>query len=96
MVEFLWKAISVIINHRILSSIQFHDTLHGFCAGRGTGTATLEENLLQQPISMRETVFHSILLDLRKAYDALYRDPCLDILAWCVVGPRTLRILYIY
>ena len=43
-----------------------------------------------------EMGFHSIFLNLRKAYDALYRDPCLDILAWYVVGPRTLRILYIY
>ena len=36
-------------------------------------TATLGENLLQQLNVMRETVFHAIFLDLRKAYDALDR-----------------------
>ena len=65
--EFLWKAISGIINRQILSSVQFHDALHGFCAGIGTGTATLEGKLLQHIISMRETVLHSIFLNLRKA-----------------------------
>ena len=53
LVEVLWKAISNIINLWLSSSIQFHDALNEFCAGRGMGTATLEENLLQQLISMR-------------------------------------------
>ena len=42
LVGVLWKAISGIINLQILSPVQFHDALHGFCAGRGIGTATLE------------------------------------------------------
>ena len=62
LVEVLWKEISGIINIRILSSIQLYDALHGFNAGRGTGTATLEANISQQLISMREMVLHSILL----------------------------------
>ena len=45
---------------------------------------------------MRETVLHSIFLDLRKAYDALDRDRCLDILAGYGVGPRTLHVLRKY
>ena len=73
LVEFLWKAISGIINRRLSSSIQFHDALHGFCALRGVGTTTLEANLLQQIIAMRDTVLHAIFLDLSKAYDALDR-----------------------
>ena len=52
LVEVLWKVISGIINHRISSSIQFHDALHGFRMGRGTGNATLQAKLLQQLISM--------------------------------------------
>ena len=74
LVELLWKAISGIINFRILYFIKFYDALHGFCMGRGTGTTTLEGNMLRQLISMRETVLHSIFLDLKKAYNALYRD----------------------
>ena len=53
LVEVLWKAISGIINFRILSSIQFYDALHGFHLGRVTGTATLEANLLHQIIVMK-------------------------------------------
>ena len=60
LVEVLWKAISGIVNHRILSSIQFHDALNGFGAGRGMGTYTFEYNLLHQIIAMMEAVLHSI------------------------------------
>ena len=64
LVDFLWKAISGIINLRILYSIQFHDAIHGFRTGRWMGTAPLKAKLLQQLISIRETVLHSIFLDL--------------------------------
>ena len=45
---------------------------------------------------MRKAVLHYIFLDLRKAYDALNRDRCLDILDWYGVGPRTLHTLHKY
>ena len=64
MVEVLWKAIYGIINFWISSSIQFHDSLHGFCAGRGIVTTTIEDNLLHNLISMMDTVLHSIFLDI--------------------------------
>ena len=47
LVEVLWKVVAVILNRRLTSSNTFHDELHGFWAGRGTGTATLEAKLLQ-------------------------------------------------
>ena len=96
LVEVLWKAISGIINRRILSSIQFHNALYGFLVGRGTGTATLGENLLQQLIAMRDTVLRPIFLSLRKAYNVLYRYLFLDILVGYGVGPMTLHILQTY
>ena len=40
LVEVMWKVVAVILNRRLTSSIAFHDVLHGFRAGRGTGTAT--------------------------------------------------------
>ena len=94
--EVLWKLISEIINFHISYSVQFHDSLHGFCTGRETGTSTLKAKLLQQLIAMRNMVIHSILLDLHKAYDVLDRDSCLDILAGYGVGPRTLHVLWKY
>ena len=42
LVEVMWKVVAVILNRRFTSSITFHNVLHGFWAGRGTGTATLE------------------------------------------------------
>ena len=60
--------------------ITYHDLLHGFRVGRGTGTATLKAKLLQQLAAMREEVLYVIFLDLHKAYDALDRSRCLEIL----------------
>ena len=64
--------------------------------GRGTGTSTLEANLIHRIIAKRDTVLHYIFLDLKKAYDALDREHCLDILAGYGVGPRKISILRTY
>ena len=64
--------------------------------GCGTGDATLEVKLLQQVADLREAVFHTISLDLHKAYDALYRSKCLDILEGYGVRPRSFRLLCRY
>ena len=45
-VEVMWKVVAAILNLRLTVCITFHDFLHGFRAGRGTGTATLEAKLL--------------------------------------------------
>ena len=47
LVEVVRKVVAAILNRRFTSSITYHDTLHGFRAGRSTGTATLEAKLLQ-------------------------------------------------
>ena len=46
-VDVLWKTVVNLLNRRLTAAISFHDTLHGFWAGRGTGTAALEAKLLQ-------------------------------------------------
>ena len=45
---------------------------------------------------MRETVLYDIFMDLQKAYDALERDRCLEIIAAYWVCPRSLRLLWTY
>ena len=45
--ELVWKAVAVIINHHFTAFITYHNSLHGFRAGRGTGTTTLKVKLLQ-------------------------------------------------
>ena len=71
LVEVMWKLVAAILNSRLTASITYHDFLHGFWAGCGIGTATLEAKLLQQLAALREEVLYVILLDMSKAYDAL-------------------------
>ena len=47
LVEVIWKVVAAIFNRLLTASITFHYFLHGFRAGCGTGTATLEAKLLQ-------------------------------------------------
>ena len=86
----------MILNCRLISFITFHDVLHGFREGRGTGTATLEAKLLQQLTAMRKEVLYVIFLDLTKEYDALDRSRCLGILEGYGVGPGARRLLQNY
>ena len=48
LVEVMGKVVAAILNFWLTASITFHDFLHGFWAGHGTGTTTLEAKLLQQ------------------------------------------------
>ena len=96
LVEVLWKTNTGIINQRLTLDTGYHNMLHKFQAGRGTGNITLEENLIQQVTARRKAVIHEVLLDPQKAYCALDREMCLDILYGYIVGSRTIGILRIY
>ena len=94
--EVMWKAVAVILNRRFTASIIYHNSLHRFWSGCGTGTATLEVKMIQNFSALRESVLRAIFLDLNKAYDSLYRYRCLDILEGYDMGPRSLRLLRRY
>ena len=96
LVEVMWKAVAAILNRRLTASITFHDFLHGFLAGRGTGTVTLDAKMLQKLATLREEVLYMIFLDLHKAYDALDRSRCLDILEGYGMGAQARRLLQTY
>ena len=95
LVEVMWKVVADILNCRFTASISYHDFLHGFRAGRGTGTTTLEAKLLQQLVALREEVLYVIFLDL-KAYDALDRSRCLKILEGYGVCHKARKLLHKY
>ena len=84
---------AAILHCRLTTSITYHEFLHGFWLGRGTGTSTLEAKLLQQLAAMREEVLYVIFMDLTNAYAALERYRILEILEWYGVGPRARRLL---
>ena len=74
LVEVMWKVVAAILNRRLTVSITYHNFLHEFREGCGTGTANPEAKLLQQLAALREEVLYMIFLDLHKAYDALDRS----------------------
>ena len=56
LMEVVWKVVEVINNQRLTASITYHEFLHGFRAGSGTGTTTLEAKLRHKLAAMREEV----------------------------------------
>ena len=71
MLEVVWKVVEVVINNQIKSVIQFHNVLHGFCAGRGAGNAIMDLKLVQELESVYQYLLFLLFLDLSKAYDNL-------------------------
>ena len=96
LVEVLWKTVMGILNRCLVAAIQFHNNLHGFCTVRGTGTTSLESNMLQQFMDMREEFLYEISLYIHKAYDALYSNRFIDILEVYGVFPWYLCLLCRY
>ena len=80
LIEVLWKAATSLLNQRLTAAITFHDVLHGFWEGGGTGTAGIEANLLQHLTAIREALLFEVLLDLQRAYGNLDRYRCLKII----------------
>ena len=92
----LCNTLTGILNFHLAAAIQFHDTLHGFCMGRGARTTSLEDNLLQQFMATREEVLYEGFKDLHKTYDALDCDHSLEILSVHGMGPRAICLLVRY
>ena len=67
--ETIWKVMEAIIDNRLLASIQFHDALHGFRVGRGTGTATTKINISQELARVNQYPLFLVFLELMKAHN---------------------------
>ena len=93
LLEPIWKLTSAIINARLMTHIRFHDDLHGFLPGRGTGTAGLEAKLEAQLAYRTGHPLYHVFLDFTKAYDSLDRARTLTILTDYGVGPNIIRLL---
>ena len=79
--EIVWKVVEVMIYNHIKTVVQFHDFLHRFCAGRGTGTAIMELKIVEYLASVDQDPLFLVFLDLRKSYDILDRWRLLQLLA---------------
>ena len=93
--EPFWKAVDILIDKRI-KIIRFHDSIHGFLGGRGTGTEIIEAKLAQQLAYIKQAPFYEIFLDLRKAFNAMDMNRCLLILKCYGVEPNIPRLVKLF
>jgi hypothetical protein len=79
-----------------LNAFDLHYSLHGCRDKRGTGTARIEAKLAQQLAHLEQAPFYGVFLDLKKAFDSMDRERCLLILEGYGVGPRMIRLIWIF
>jgi hypothetical protein len=85
----VYKLALTTVTCRLAGGIEFHDAVHGFRAGRGTGTAVIELKLLTQCTNeCRARNLCAVFLDLQKACHTLDQERTLEILEGCGVGPN--------
>ena len=80
LLEVVCKVMEMVIDNRINLVVQFHDVLHGFCAGRGTGTTIMELKLAQYLSNVEQDPLFLVFLELMKAHDNLDRGRLLQTL----------------
>ena len=66
LLETLWKVVEALVYTCLHTILQFHEVLHGFKAGRGTGTAIMELKIAQELASIDQDPLFMVFLDLRK------------------------------
>ena len=94
LLETIYKLASTIVTSRLTKGIEFHDAVHGFRAGRGTGTAIIEFKLLTQYTkNCGVENLYVVFLDLQKAYYTLDRKRTLEILEGYGGGPNVRAFL---
>ena len=93
LLEVVWKVVEAVIDTRINTVVQFHDVLHGFCAGRGTGTSIMELKITQELESVDQYSLFLVLFDLRKAYNNLYLGRLIQTLAGYGAVPKLRGLL---
>ena len=70
-----------------MKAITLHDSLHGCCSKRGTGTAIIESKLAQQLFYLELRLFYGVFLDLQKAFNAMDWEQCIMLLEGYGAGP---------
>ena len=85
-----------IINTHPRESVRLHSVLQSFRAGRGTGMEIFELNISQELASMDQDSLFMVLIELKKAYDTVYRGRLLKILEGYGDRLRMYRLLEVF
>jgi hypothetical protein len=88
----MWKVCERVMDMR-LNRIPLHESLHGCCNGRGTGTAVIEAKLTQQLAQLKQVLFYGVFFDLKKAFDSMDCEHFLLILGGYGVGPKMIWLI---
>ena len=91
--EVVWKVCATVVNCWLNRSVTLHDALHGFRAGRSTGTVTLEAKLAQHLTGIAHEPLLQVFLDVREAYNSLDRGWCMEILKGYRMVHNTARLI---
>ena len=91
--EVAWKVCTAVVNCWLKRDVVLQDALHGFRGVQGTGTATLEAKLAQQLVGPEHYPLLKVFLDIRKEYDSLDRDQCIEVMIGYGMGPNLTCLL---
>ena len=92
-VEVIRKLFTSIMKNRLRTSITLLDSLHGLRQGWGTGTSTLETNLVQQLAGICHARLFWVLLDVHKVYDLIYQKIFMEVLKGYGIGTKIMRLI---
>ncbi len=90
--ELLWKMVERIMDQH-LNALPLHEALHGCWNRHGTGMAILEAKLAQQLAHLEQEPVYGVFLDLKKVFNAMDRERCLQILEGYGVGPNMVCLI---
>ena len=88
--ESIYKLISMIIHIRLMDTVDFYDSVHGFRRHRGTSTAIINLKLQMQLEKREKKPLYMVFINIKKAYDSLDKQRTTRLLENYGLGKNTI------